>query len=188
MSITRSSTCRTHQPKLQCERCSTLYCSQQCQKIDWPLHRDYCNQQVGGEYFGFDFDETIGDLVQRSNTLNILRTALRKADMLKGFETNKRRLTLFAPVDQAWKKLPEGVLRELMEDPEKLSAVLQGHLVSQAVEPELLFTGRVRAVDNSYLTIEPGKSEAIVNGARVLKLKRVADGMVYLIDSVFKTQ
>ncbi|ADI15805.1 fasciclin domain-containing protein [Truepera radiovictrix] len=94
-------------------------------------------------------------------------------------------LTVFAPTDEAFAKLPEGTVEGLLSDKEQLTKVLTYHVVS----------GKVTAADaqtlSSAKTVEGGElsidtSDGVrVGGARVIQADIEADnGVIHVIDSV----
>jgi uncharacterized surface protein with fasciclin (FAS1) repeats len=95
--------------------------------------------------------------------------------------------TVFAPSDDAFKKLPEGTVEGLLKDIPKLKAILTYHVAA----------GRMMAADvakqTSIKTVQ-GQSIAVdasdgvkVDGAKVVKADIAADnGVVHVIDSVIQ--
>src|SRR5580704_13407540 len=91
-------------------------------------------------------------------------------DMLKG----RGPFTIFAPTDEAFKKLPSGALDALLKDTAKLKAVLSYHVVTGHVRAKDLKSGEVMTVQGSPLTAVVSSSGVQVNGARVTKVDLVA--------------
>jgi uncharacterized surface protein with fasciclin (FAS1) repeats len=93
--------------------------------------------------------------------------------------------TVFAPTDEAFKKLPEGAYDSLLKDVGKLKAVLNYHVVSGYVAARDLKSGDLMTVQGSPLTAAVSSSEVRVNGARVSTADIVAtNGVVHAIDVV----
>ncbi len=94
-------------------------------------------------------------------------------------------VTLFAPTNEAFEKLPAGTLQALKENPEQLTAVLNQHIVlgrqssaNWAQQPELTSLG------GKTLRASPGHARvasAVVTQPDVM----AEDGVLHLIDSVF---
>jgi uncharacterized surface protein with fasciclin (FAS1) repeats len=93
--------------------------------------------------------------------------------------------TVFAPTDEAFAKLPEGTLEALLQDKEKLTAILTYHVVP----------GKVMAADVAGLSSAPtvqGQSLAIdtsqgvrVGSANVVQTDiETSNGVIHVIDSV----
>jgi len=93
--------------------------------------------------------------------------------------------TVFAPTDEAFKKLPAGAYDNLLKDAGKLKAVLNYHIVSGYFMTKDLRGGEVATVQGTPLTAVVSTSEVRVNGARVSKAEIVAtNGVLHAIDAV----
>jgi hypothetical protein len=113
------------------------------------------------------------------NTLVGAIKAAGLVDALKG----KGPLTVFAPSDDAFAKLPEGTVEDLLrpENRGKLTAVLSYHVVPEKV---LLGTRSPTTLQGQSVTIEATGSFK-VNGAKVTKANVVtSNGVIHVIDSV----
>lgn len=94
--------------------------------------------------------------------------------------------TVFAPTDDAFDNLPQGVVNRLLEDPEKLTVILAYHIVSGR------FTSADAARLSSSVTTLEGSDVRVattpritVNGAAVMQSELLADnGVVHAIDQV----
>jgi uncharacterized surface protein with fasciclin (FAS1) repeats len=94
-------------------------------------------------------------------------------------------LTVFAPTDEAFAKLPPGTVEGLLNDREKLSAILKYHVVP----------GRMTAqnvADQKSLKTVQGKELRVdltggvkVGSARILRTDiEASNGVIHVIDSV----
>lgn len=93
--------------------------------------------------------------------------------------------TVFAPTDEAFKKLPAGAYDSLLKDAGKLKAVLKYHVVSGYFMARDLKSGEVATLQGTSLTAGMSSSDVRVNGARVTKADIVAtNGIVHAIDAV----
>jgi uncharacterized surface protein with fasciclin (FAS1) repeats len=93
--------------------------------------------------------------------------------------------TVFAPTDEAFKKLPAGAYDNLLKDAGKLKAVLNYHVVSGYFMARDLKSGEVATAQGTPLTAAVSTSDVRVNGARVTKADIVAtNGIVHAIDAV----
>lgn len=93
---------------------------------------------------------------------------------------------VFAPVDDAFAKLPAETLSGLLEDPEALTNILTYHVVggTQSAE-DLVREGKVGTLQEGEVDIAKEGDSFTVNGANVLCGPiPVANGQVYLIDAV----
>jgi uncharacterized surface protein with fasciclin (FAS1) repeats len=93
--------------------------------------------------------------------------------------------TVFAPTDEAFKKLPSGALDALLKDTAKLKAVLNYHVVTGHVLAQDLKSGEVMTVQGSPLTAIVSGSDVQVNGAHVRQRDITAsNGVIHVIDAV----
>jgi uncharacterized surface protein with fasciclin (FAS1) repeats len=127
------------------------------------------------------------DLVETAVAADQFKTlvaALEKADLvdtLKGAGP----YTVFAPTDAAFAKLPEGALEDLLNDQDKLAAVLTYHVVPGKVMSADVKPGKVKTVQGQSLTVAAKSGAVLVNDARVIKTDITAsNGVIHVIDSV----
>lgn len=93
--------------------------------------------------------------------------------------------TVFAPTDEAFAKLPPGTLEALLQDRQKLAAVLTYHVVPGKVMAADVQTGAVKTVQGQSLAVVKGASGVTVNGANVVKADvGASNGVIHVIDSV----
>jgi uncharacterized surface protein with fasciclin (FAS1) repeats len=99
--------------------------------------------------------------------------------------TGKGPFTVFAPTDEAFKKLPPGALDAVLKDTAKLKAVLSYHVVPGRIDARDLKAGDVMTVQGSALTAAVSPSGVQVNGAHVKQADIAAtNGVVHSIDTV----
>jgi uncharacterized surface protein with fasciclin (FAS1) repeats len=93
--------------------------------------------------------------------------------------------TVFAPTDEAFKKLPAGSYDSALKDAGKLKAILNYHVVAGYVAAKDVKSGEVMTLQGSPLTAAVSPPDVRVNGARVTKTDIVAtNGIVHAIDAV----
>ena len=74
-------------------------------------------------------EKDIYDNIANNSKFTILRTALDETEqgaLLKG----KKERTLFAPTDDAWKKLGDAELKSIIADKERLVKIVKAHIVT----------------------------------------------------------
>jgi uncharacterized surface protein with fasciclin (FAS1) repeats len=137
-----------------------------------------------------------GNTAHSGPTKNIVDTAIAagnlstwvagiKAAGLTDTLTGKESFTVFAPTDEAFKKLPTGALDALLKDTAKLKAVLSYHVVPGHVMSQDFKSGEVMTVQGSALTALVTSSDARVNGAHVKQRDIAAsNGVIHDIDAV----
>ena len=102
-------------------------------------------------------------------------------DTLKG----KGPFTVFAPTDEAFAKLPAGTLEALLQDKQKLAAILTYHVVPGKVTAAQVKPGQVKTVQGQALTVSAKGGAVQVDNARVVKTDIMAsNGVIHVIDTV----
>ena len=118
--------------------------------------------------------------------LSILVEAVREAGLVETLE-GPGPWTLFAPRDAAFAALPEGALEALLADPERLRAVLEGHLLTdRASSDDLVDRTSVAPAQGGELALATTVDGSLrVGEARVLQPDiRASNGVVHVIDTV----
>ena len=91
--------------------------------------------------------------------------------------------TVFAPTDEAFAKLPEGTIAELLkpENKEKLVAILTYHVVpGKVMSGDILGTASAKTLQGQEVTIG-----LTIDGANVVKADiACSNGVIHVIDSV----
>jgi uncharacterized surface protein with fasciclin (FAS1) repeats len=129
---------------------------------------------------------TIVDVAAASETFQTLVSALTEAELaeLLGGEGP---FTVFAPTDEAFAALPEGMLEELLkpENRELLVQILTYHVVPGAVTSDQLTSGEVATVEGSPVNVTVSEEAVTVNDANVIEADIPAtNGVIHAIDSV----
>lgn len=116
-----------------------------------------------------------------------LVAALKQADLVTSL-SNAGPFTVFAPTNDAFKKLPAGALDDLMknENKDKLVNALQYHVFVSALQPDFLNQEQtLNMVDGSDLHITVKDGKPVLNGkANIIASIPASNGMVYVIDEV----
>jgi uncharacterized surface protein with fasciclin (FAS1) repeats len=127
---------------------------------------------------------TIVDTAISAGQFNTLVKAVQEAglvDTLRG----KGPFTVFAPTDEAFAKLPAGTLEALLQDKEKLAAVLTYHVVPKRVMAAQVKPGKVKTVQGQSLNFTTMGGAVMVDNAKVIKTDVLAsNGVIHVIDTV----
>jgi uncharacterized surface protein with fasciclin (FAS1) repeats len=92
--------------------------------------------------------------------------------------------TVFAPVDDAFKKIPAKTITALKKDPKELTKILTYHVVPGQLSPDQI-AGKHKTVEGSTVNVTGSGDNLKVNGANVIcGGVHTANATVYLIDSV----
>ena len=94
--------------------------------------------------------------------------------------------TVFAPTDAAFAKLPAGTVEALLQDKERLTAVLTYHVVSGKVTADQVVTlSSAKTLNGKAVGIKVKDGTVMVDNATVVKADVMAsNGVIHVIDSV----
>lgn len=138
---------------------------------------------------------------------NILETAKSTGDftvLIQAIETaglsdtfrGEGQLTLFAPSDEAFRKLPTGTMEGLLKDLPKLRSVLSFHVVNRKITLEELRsmstegrTPNLMTLQGSQLVVKSQKNilmkSEYVNDSKIVKPEiEASNGVIHIIDRV----
>ncbi len=129
----------------------------------------------------------MADLVEtavQAGSFNTLVKAVEAADLVD-FLKSPGPYTVFAPVDEAFARLPEGALDALLQDIPKLKKILTYHVVFGDVRTDnLLEIEEAPTVEGSIIVVDTSQGYK-VNQAIVLQPDILADnGVIHVIDSI----
>ncbi len=116
-----------------------------------------------------------------------LVAAVKAADLVEALG-GKGPLTVFAPTDEAFEKLPKGTIENLLkpENKDKLIAVLGYHVVKgKYPAKKVLQSDSLKTLQGGKLTIKQNDDGVTVSKAKVLKSDILcSNGVIHVIDSV----
>lgn len=122
-----------------------------------------------------------------SKNHTILVSAVKAAELVEVL-SNQGPFTVFAPNDEAFKKLPAGTIEDLMKPEKKseLQDILQYHVTVGVFNADVLKDGQILGLANGgtmKITLKDGKIR--VNGAaNVIGSIRTSNGIIHVIDAV----
>lgn len=138
-------------------------------------------------------------VVDEDSKPNILQIAKKSSDHqklaaaidaagLQNVLVNPGPLTVFAPNDAAFDKLPEGTVEDLLkpENKQKLAKIITSHASPASLKKNQLTDGfMVYLATGQYVKVERKDGEIYVNGAKVLASIDASNGMIHVVDKVF---
>ncbi len=93
--------------------------------------------------------------------------------------------TFFAPTDEAFRKLPNGAIERLLKDKEKLTSMINSHVMKGSVLAKDFKAGASPSIQGDALKLAPSDSGFTVNGARVSRQEiEASNGVIHPIDTV----
>ena len=117
------------------------------------------------------------------DTLVAALDAADKTEMLK----EKGPYTVFAPTDDAFKKLPKGTVENLLkpENKAKLGAILAYHVMEGKVMAADVKTMKASTANGAKLDVKVDGGKVMVNDAKVVKADvKASNGVIHVIDTV----
>lgn len=131
--------------------------------------------------------ETIVDVAKAADQFNTLLAAAGAADLV-GALSGDGPLTVFAPTDEAFAKLPEGTVQELLkpENKAKLAAILKYHVIAGKVTlADALAAGQAETLQGTKLAAGFKDGRVLINSAQLLKADiPTSNGVIHVIDQV----
>ena len=125
------------------------------------------------------------DTALDAGKFTILLNAMKAASLTETLR-GKGPYTVFAPTDEAFKRLAPGALNALLKDTRKLKAIVEYHIVHGTLVGKAMTTGDVMTMEGSPLMLashEDGKFT--VNGAKFLQTDiDASNGVIHAIDAV----
>lgn len=132
-------------------------------------------------------DKTIVEVAAGDDTFSTLVAAVGAAELVETLSGDGP-FTVFAPTDDAFKKLPEGTVESLLkpENKDKLVGILTYHVVPGTVmAKEVVGLSEAKTVQGTTVDIKVVDGEVMVDGAKVVKTDiKCKNGVVHVIDSV----
>ena len=150
-----------------------------------PGNAECCKKVTGEKQMQTTLTKDIVETAQSAGSFNTLVTALKEAglvDTLKGAGP----FTVFAPSDEAFKKVPQSDLEALLKDKAKLTKVLTYHVVPGSLKAEdVIKHTSAKSVEGAEISIKSGAEGVTVSGAKVVKTDiACSNGVVHVIDTV----
>ena len=132
-------------------------------------------------------EDNIPTVATKAGKFNTLLAAAKAAGLVDALSGDKA-LTVFAPTDDAFAKLPKDTVATLLkpENKEKLKAILLFHVVEGRVYSEDALAAKSAAtLQGSKVEITVKDGAAYVNGAKILATDvDASNGVIHIIDSV----
>ncbi|UCF42211.1 MAG: fasciclin domain-containing protein [Gemmatimonadota bacterium] len=127
----------------------------------------------------------IVDVALAAGSFNTLAAALQAAGLVETLK-GEGPFTVFAPTDEAFAKLPAGTVEALLQDKEKLTAILTYHVVAGRVTSEQVAKlDRATTVNGQDVAIKVKYGSVYVNDAKVVQADvEASNGVIHVIDTV----
>ena len=134
-----------------------------------------------------DKPKDIVDTAVSAGSFKTLAAALTAADLVKTLKGDGP-FTVFAPTDEAFAKLPEGTVADLLkpENKSKLVGILTYHVVpGKVMAADVVKLTTAKTVQGGEITIKVDGDKVMVDNANVTKTDiKCGNGVIHVIDAV----
>jgi uncharacterized surface protein with fasciclin (FAS1) repeats len=134
-----------------------------------------------------DSQKNILQIAAGSEAHTTLAAACAAADMLNVL-ANAGPLTVFAPTNAAFEKLPDGTVEDLLkpENKETLARIIQFHAAPGTFKGKLLKNGsKLYMASGHYVDVEVKEDGTYVNGSRIVGSIDASNGVIHVVEDVF---
>ncbi|GHD93445.1 fasciclin domain-containing protein [Streptomyces naganishii] len=129
--------------------------------------------------------DPVATAASNNPVLSTLVTAVKKAGLVDTLN-NAQDITVFAPTNDAFAKIPKATLDKVLNDKEQLTKILTYHVVGKRLTPKDLQSGSFTTLEKSKVTTSgSGESYTVDGSAKVVCGNvRTANANVYIVDTV----
>ena len=129
--------------------------------------------------------DPVATAASNNPALSTLVAAVKKAGLVDTLN-NAQNITVFAPTNDAFAKIPKATLDKVLNDKAQLTKILTYHVVGKQLTPTDLEKGSFDTLEKSKLTTAgSGESYTVNDSAKVVCGNvKTANATVYIIDTV----
>ncbi|MFF3290046.1 fasciclin domain-containing protein [Streptomyces sp. NPDC003023] len=129
--------------------------------------------------------DPVATAASNNPALSTLVTAVKKAGLVDTLN-NAENITVFAPTNDAFAKIPKADLDKVLADKEMLTNILTYHVVGEKLTPKQLEKGTYDTLQKSTLTTAGSGEDYTVNDNSKVVCGNVptANATVYIVDTV----
>ena len=129
-------------------------------------------------------EDSLASVAADNESLNTFTIALEAAGLTETF-SQEGPMTVFAPSDEAFEALPDGLMEQLLSDQETLTRILAYHVIAGDVTSDQIQSGAVPTAEGNPIEVQAGTDAITVNGASVVEADLEAEnGVMHIIDEV----
>lgn len=167
--------------------CTTLLAAPALAECDTHTAQTATAEHVRGPDVSLNIVETAAE----AGSFTTLLAAAKAAGLVEALQGDGP-LTVFAPTDAAFAKLPEGTIATLLkpENKDQLAGILKLHVIAGAAVTSDQLAGQQLSADtlNGAVSID-GRNGVRVNGANVVAADvKASNGVIHVIDAVLLPQ
>ncbi|MFW9927520.1 MAG: fasciclin domain-containing protein [Candidatus Thorarchaeota archaeon] len=127
------------------------------------------------------------NIVETAKDAGSFKTLLAAADAAGLVDTlsGEGPLTIFAPTDDAFAKLPEGTVESLLKDKSKLTQILTYHVVpGKVMAKDVINLKKAKTVQGQEISIDSTSGVKVDNANVVTADIETSNGVIHVIDTV----
>lgn len=126
----------------------------------------------------------IVEIAVNNDSFKTLVAAVQAADLVEVLQSPGP-FTVFAPVDDAFAKLPPGTVQTLVENPPQLARILKYHVVPGKLSREdIAKVDTLTSVEGAPIRVKVGESFEVKNATVIAADIEADNGMIHVIDNV----
>jgi uncharacterized surface protein with fasciclin (FAS1) repeats len=140
---------------------------------------------LADDHKGNDSKKDIVTIAVETGKFNTLAKALTETGLVEVLQ-GEGPFTVFAPTDDAFKKLPEGTIESLLKDKETLKSILLYHVISGKVTADQVVTlDKAKTLAGKNINIKTNDDGVVINDSKVITADIMAkNGVIHIIDTV----
>lgn len=141
-------------------------------------------KEGAGSFDGMAKDP-VATAASNNPALSTLVTAVKQAGLVDTLN-NAQNITVFAPTNDAFAKIPKAELDKVLADKEMLTNILTYHVVGERLTPQQLENGSFETLQKGMLTTKGSGEDYTVNDSSKVVCGNVetANANVYIVDTV----
>lgn len=136
--------------------------------------------------YGEKEEKDIVDVAASNDAFSTLVAAVKAADLVDALKGDGP-FTVFAPTNDAFDKLPDGTVEDLLkpENKDKLVSILTYHVIPAKVKSGDVSPGSVKTLEGSNAEIKVVNDAVMIDGATVTQTDiKASNGVIHVIDTV----
>ncbi|MFE5554747.1 fasciclin domain-containing protein [Streptomyces sp. NPDC056544] len=129
--------------------------------------------------------DPVATAASNNPALSTLVAAVKKANLVDTLN-NAQNITVFAPTNDAFAKIPKADLDKVLADKETLTKILTYHVVGEKLTPQQLGSGSFQTLQKGMITTKGSGTAYQVNDSSTVVCGNVptANATVYVVDTV----
>ncbi len=126
----------------------------------------------------------IVEIAVNNDSFKTLVAAVQAADLVEVLQSPGP-FTVFAPVDDAFAKLPPGTVQTLVENPPQLARILKYHVVpGKLTREDIAKVDTLTSVEGAPIRVKVGENFEVKNATVVAADIEADNGIIHVIDNV----